>query len=101
MCLPYTGICFGGVPAWSWGYLPDPGVVPAWSWGVYLPGLGGVPGPRGVPGQVLPPVDRMTHTYENITLAQTLFAGSNERIWTSGGVRPWRPLDPPMNTDIW
>ena len=37
-------------------YLPGPwgctclvlGGVPAWSWGVYLPGLGGVPGP-GVP----------------------------------------------------
>ena len=47
--------------------------VPAWSGGVYLPG------PGGVPGQVLPPVDRMTHTYENITLPQTSFAGGNNR----------------------
>ena len=31
----------------------------------------------GVPGQVLPPVDRMTHAYENITLPQTSFAGGN------------------------
>ena len=182
MCLPYTGICFWGVPAWSWGYLPDPGGctclvpggctclvlggctclvpggVPDWSWG-YLPGprevpawsrgctclvsggctclvsggctclvsggctclvlgmctylvlggvptwsggipvwfrgtclvLGGVPGPRGVPGQVLPPVDRMTHTYENITLAQTLFAGSNEEFGPQGACIPGAP----------
>ena len=33
---------------------------------------------RGVvPGQVPPPVDRMTHAYENITLPQTSFAGGN------------------------
>ena len=27
----------------------------------------------------IPPVDRMTHTYENITLPQTSFAGGNDR----------------------
>ena len=46
------------------GYLPG-GCVPAR--GVYLPG------PGGVPGQVPPPVDRMTHACENITLAKTSF----------------------------
>ena len=41
-----------------------------------VPGPGGVCSRGGVPGQVLPPpVDRMTHAYENITLPQTLFAG--------------------------
>ena len=73
----------GGVPAWSRGG------VPAWSWGVYLPGPGGwgggVPGLGGVPAwswgvylvRYSPPLDRMTHAYENITLPQTSFAGSN------------------------
>ena len=43
---------------------------------------GGVPGPRGVylvrysPS----PVDRMTQTYENITLPQTSFAGGTKNI---------------------
>ena len=48
---PGVGTCLvreGGVPAWSGGG------VPAWS---------------GTP----PPVDRMTHACENITLAKTLF----------------------------
>ena len=67
----------GGVPAWSGG-----GGVPAWSRGgvVYLPGPGGCTClvPRGAPGQVLPPVDRMTHAYENITLPQTSFAGGKK-----------------------
>ena len=35
---------------------------------------------RGVPGQVLPPVDRMTHASENITLPQTSFAGGNKDV---------------------
>ena len=35
----------------------------------------GAPGPGVVPGQVVPPVDRMTHASENITLPQTSFAG--------------------------
>ena len=50
---------------WSWGGVPGPGgtcLVP----GGYLPGLGG-------PGQVLPPVNRMTNTCKNITLAKTSF----------------------------
>ena len=50
----------GGVPAWSWG------------WGVYLPGSGGCTW-----SGTSPPVDRMTHAYENITLPQTSFAGGN------------------------
>ena len=40
--------------------------VPAWSRGVYLV--------RYLP----PPVDRMTHAYENITLPQTSFEGGNK-----------------------
>ena len=91
-----------GVPAWSWGgtclvpgwYLVQGGVPGLGE--VYLPGLGGtclvqggyppgprgyLPGPRGgtclvpggVPGQALPPVNRMTHTCKNITLGKTLF----------------------------
>ena len=44
-----------------------------------MSGLGGclvwgcVSGPGGVPGQVLPPVNRMTHRCKNITLAKTSF----------------------------
>ena len=81
-----------------WSLLPGGGVPGPW--GVYLV-LGGVPGPGGVPGsgggctwsrgctwsggvylvpgvylvRYSPPVDRMTHAYENITLPQTSFAG--------------------------
>ena len=81
---PGGGVC-------SWGvYLPGLGGEPAWSWGVYLPGPRGVylpgqgvylPGPgrmymrgpgRG-PGQVPPPVNRMTDRCKNITLAKTSF----------------------------
>ena len=40
--------------------------------GVYLP--------RGVPAQVLPPVNRMTDRCKNITLLQTSFAGGNNNI---------------------
>ena len=47
-------------------YLPGPGGC-TWSGG-YLPGPGG-----GVPGQVLTPVNRMTHRCKNITLAKTSF----------------------------
>ena len=74
-------LVLGGVPGpgrctWSWGAVPGPrGVylVPGgctwsractWSWGVYLVPVG------GVPGQVLPPVNRITHTCKNITLPQ-------------------------------
>ena len=92
---PYAGVCFleggllpgggvyvrGGVPAWG-GYLPRGMYLPGWgvpaqeggipAWEVYLP--------RGVylPGGVcsggalrhIPPVNRITHTCKNITLAQ-------------------------------
>ena len=70
-----SGPC-GGVPAWS-------GVGVSGPWGVgFLPGLGvspwsrgGVSGPGGggVPGQVLPPVNRITDRCKNITLAKTSF----------------------------
>ena len=83
-------LVLGGVPAWSGGgctcLVPGGCLV----WGVYLPGLAGMylPGPGGVsgPGGYLPgpgrggawsgtppPVDRMTHACENITLAKTSF----------------------------
>ena len=71
------GVCSGGVPGprgvgvctWSWGVCTWSGGC-TWSpWGVPgprgctwsqggVPGPGGVPGLRGVPGQVPPPVDR-------------------------------------------
>ena len=67
-CLVPGGLVWGGV--WSRG-------VPAWSQGVHLPD------PRGGTCLVLggveclvrysPPVDRMTHACENITLAKTSF----------------------------
>ena len=61
------GACLeGGVPAWRGGCLPGWG-VPAW--------MGGVPGacPPQKFGGPPPPVDRMTHACENITLAKTSF----------------------------
>ena len=68
-----------GVPAWSGGGCLVPGgtsLVP----GGFLPGPGGVSGPGRVPawsGGCLvrhsPPVNRMTHTCKNITLAKTSF----------------------------
>ena len=70
----------GGVPGWSGGDLV-PGGVPAWSGegGVYLPGLGGY-----LPGPPPPsPVNRMTNWCKNITLAQTSFAGGNNKILSS------------------
>ena len=74
-----------GVPGpggctWSRG-VPGPGVGCTWFPGG-VPGQGGVPGPGGVPrpggvylvpGQVLPPVNRMTNRCKNITLAKTSF----------------------------
>ena len=56
----------GGVPGpggctWSWGGVPGP-------WGV--PGPGGCTWSGGVPGQVLPLVDRITDACINITLPQ-------------------------------
>ena len=55
----------GGVPAWRGG-------VPAWRGGACLEGRGCLPG-GGVPGQVPPPVNRMTDRCKNITLAKTSF----------------------------
>ena len=55
--LPGPGGCTWsgeGVPAWSWRGCP-------WSWEVYMV-WGGVPGPRGVPAQALPPVNRILDT---------------------------------------
>ena len=79
----------GGVAAWSGGgCLVQGGSCLVRGVGVYLPGpggggtclvRGGVPTRsqgwgEGVPGQVLPPpVNRMTHTCKNITLAKTSF----------------------------
>ena len=53
----------GGVSAWSWGGLPGPGGVSAWSggWVCLVPG--------GLPED--PPMDRITDTCKNITLATT------------------------------
>ena len=45
---------------------------------------GGVPGPGGVPAQVLPPpspMNRMTDRCKNITLPQTSFAGGNKKAF--------------------
>ena len=74
--LPYAGVCFPGGGGGCGVYLPGRGGCLPGPGGVYLPGPGGVPAwsGGGVPGQVLPPpVDRMTHAYENITLPQTSF----------------------------
>ena len=88
----------GGVPGlggctWSRGvYLVSGVYLVPWGYLVRgsVPGLGGIPGPAGcvpgpggctwsrggtwswgsVPGQVLPPVNRSTHTCKNITLPQ-------------------------------
>ena len=69
VCLVWGGLSLvrGGSP-WSGGVLPGPGGSP-WSGGV-LPGPGGVlPGPWGF--SVDPPVNRITDTCKNITLATT------------------------------
>ena len=80
---------FWGQCTWSWGGVTGPWGC-TWSQGS-VPGLGVwgylVPGVYLVLGVYLvryyPPVDRMTHTYENITLPQTSFAGGNEsnKFW--------------------
>ena len=48
-----------------------------------MPGPGGVcvcvPGPGGHLVRYSPPVDRMTHASENITLPQTSFAGDKNQ----------------------
>ena len=64
VCLVQGGVCLvPGGSAWSGG-------VSAWSQG-YLPGLGGcLPGPGGSL-ETPPPVDRITDTCKNITLATT------------------------------
>ena len=89
---PCRGVSLpGGVSAWSRG-VSLPGGVSAWSRGVSLPG-GCLPGPGGVsawsggwfslprggvclvlgglPGDPLPPVNRITDTFKTITLATT------------------------------
>ena len=87
---------WGGVPAWSWRGVPawSRRGVPAWSQGgtwsrgcIFLvPGgctwSGGyLPGPGGCTWSgTSPPVDRMTHVYENITLPQTSFVGGNKLV---------------------
>ena len=69
---PYSGVCVpGGVSAWSGGGLPGPGgVLPVQggspSWAGVLPVQGGF----SLPGD--PPMDRITDTCKNITLATTL-----------------------------
>ena len=66
--LPAGGVCLvsGGLPG-PGGFLPDPGGS-AWSGGG-LPGpREGLPGPGGSPEK---PVNRITHTCKNITLATT------------------------------
>ena len=87
---PYAGVCFLGGSAWSGGWCLIEGVclvwgVSAWSgggvclvWGGgwCLPGPGGSPCRWGVlPAQggcpETPPVNRITHTCKNITLATT------------------------------
>ena len=55
-----------GLPCLGEVYLVGGGT---WSQGVHLV-PGGEPGPGGVPGQVFPPVDRITDTCKNITLPQ-------------------------------
>ena len=64
----------GGCLAWGVSGLGGGGV---WSWG------GGMSGPRGVPGQVLPPVNRMTDRCKNITLAKTSFRPVTKFIMSS------------------
>ena len=61
---------------WSWGGVPSQGVYLARG---YLPG--GVSGPRVVPAQVPLTLwtEFLTHTFENITLPQTSFAGGKYR----------------------
>ena len=61
-----------------WSLLPGGGA--AWSGGCTCSRGGCTCLVRGgVPGQVPPPpVDRMTHAFENITLPQTSFVGGNK-----------------------
>ena len=65
---PGACLVWGGV--WSRGHVWSGGRV--WSWGC-VSGPGGCLVLGGVPGQVLPPVNRMTHRCKNITLAKTSF----------------------------
>ena len=75
-CTWSGGVC-------SWGGVPGPRRVSGPRAGVCLLLGGGVcSGGCLLPGgcQVLPPVNRMTNRYKNITLPQTSFAGSNKVI---------------------
>ena len=55
-----------------------------WRGGVWSGGLSGPGGVclvwGGLPGQVLPPVNRMTHRCKNITLAKTSFRPVTTRV---------------------
>ena len=66
-------LVLGGVPGPGGVYLALGGRGVGCTWpgglGVYLV-LGGVPGLRGVLDTHTPPVNRITHTCKNITLAQ-------------------------------
>ena len=87
------GVCSRGVSAlggctWSWGVYLVLGGVPGPRGGVCsrvvsaprgVSALGGVPGPGGVPGQVLFPCGQ-TDACKLITLPQTSFAGSKNDI---------------------
>ena len=67
-------VYLGGVPGLG-VYL----VGGTWSRGEGVPGPGGCTwSGRGVPAEVLPPVNRMTDRCKNITLRQTSFAGGND-----------------------
>ena len=71
VCLVWGGFCLvlGGSPCPGEG-LPGPGGGSAWSWGGFLPARRGLPGPGG-PARRPPPVNRITDTCKNITLATT------------------------------
>ena len=61
----------GGVlPAWE-GCLPGPGGFSQPGWGRSAWFRGGLPGPGGLPAWRTPPVNRITDTCKNITLATT------------------------------
>ena len=65
-------LVLGGGCTWSRGGVPGLGGVPGPRGGLYLVPGGGVPGPRGgVPGQVLPPCGQ-THACKYITFATLL-----------------------------
>ena len=79
-CIPVGYVPSAAVAVWRGGRYLCLGVylalgVPVggctWPQGGYLP-RGDVPGPGGVPTQVLPPVNRMTDRCKNISFATSL-----------------------------